>query len=190
MESSGSSAGKSDSPHQDHPPLEEIQILGVLSDTHDKPDATAAGIATLRAAGAQFLLHCGDVGGQRILDLLAGIPCAFVWGNNDFDRTSLAEYAAHLGIQCCDDFAELSIGHKKIAVTHGDNPKLIHYATDPENKFDYLFVGHTHVPATHRINNTQVINPGALHRAANKTVAIIDLPKNTTRHLRVNPISK
>ena len=55
-------------------------VLGVLSDTHDNVAAAAAGIAALRAAGAQFLIHCGDVGGERILDLLAGHPQRFRLG--------------------------------------------------------------------------------------------------------------
>ena len=179
MESSGSSGGTSDKP------LNEIQILGVLSDTHDRADAAAAGIATLRAAGAEFFIHCGDVGGERILDLLAGIPCIFVWGNNDYDRKSLARYARELRIQCGDDFAELQIGGKKIAVTHGDNPNLIRNAITPEKKFDYLFVGHTHVRANERIGQVRMVNPGALHRAATKTVAVVDLKTDSVRHLAV-----
>jgi uncharacterized protein len=179
MESSGSSGGTSDRS------LDAIRILGVLSDTHDRADAAAAGIATLRAAGAEFFIHCGDVGSERILDLLAGIPCVFVWGNNDCDRKSLGRYARELGIRSGDDFAELKIGGKKIAVTHGDNPSLISHATDEANGFDYLFIGHSHVPANQRIGRVRMINPGALHRAATKTVAVIDLKTDSVRHIAV-----
>ena len=66
-----------------------IMIVGILSDTHDRIDATAAAVKTLTANGAEFLIHCGDVGSDPILDQLAGIPSAFVWGNNDFDRRGL-----------------------------------------------------------------------------------------------------
>src|SRR5690348_8579677 len=61
-------------------------LLGILSDTHGRRDASKAGIELLRARGAKYLIHCGDVGGEDILDLLAGDdpPSAFVWGNNDF----------------------------------------------------------------------------------------------------------
>ena len=179
MESSGSSGGVSDRS------LSEIRLLGVLSDTHDRADAAAAGIATLRAAGAEFFIHCGDVGSERIFDLLAGIPCVFVWGNNDYDRKSLGRYARELKIQCGDDFAELAIGGKKIAVTHGDNPSLIRRATAQENGFDYLFVGHSHVPTDRRIGRVRMINPGALHRAATKTVALVDLKTDSLHHLAV-----
>ena len=170
--------------HQ-HKPLEDITLLGVLSDTHDHPDAAAAGIQTLRAAGAQFLIHCGDVGRERILDLLTGIPAAFVWGNTDYDHGSLTQYAADLGIQCANDFADLKFANKKIAVTHGDNPKLIQHAINPTSKFDYLFVGHTHIPTDQRLGHIRIINPGALHRTTKKTVAIVDLKTGTVRHLIV-----
>jgi putative phosphoesterase len=180
MESSASSATRSGDP-----PLDNITLLGILSDTHDRPDVARAGIQTLRAAGAQYLIHCGDVGGEQILDLLAGIPTTFVWGNNDYDRKSLTTYARDLGLHCAGDFAELQIANKEIAVTHGDNPKLIERATNPENHFDYLFLGHTHIPAHQRLSDLQIINPGALHRAARKSVALLDLKSDALRHITV-----
>jgi putative phosphoesterase len=180
MESSDSSAIRSDNAD-----VQDITLLGVLSDTHDRADAAAAGIQTLRAAGAQYLIHCGDVGGEQILDLLVGIPTTFVWGNNDYDRKSLAAYAKDLGIECAGDFAELKLGHRKIAVTHGDNPHFIQRATDPNSKFDYLFLGHSHIPAARRSGQIHIINPGALHRALKKTVAVVDLKNDTVRHVTV-----
>ncbi|MGD0464508.1 MAG: metallophosphoesterase family protein [Tepidisphaeraceae bacterium] len=175
MESSISSATTLPSP----------TLLGVLSDTHDRADAAAAGIATLRAAGAQFLIHCGDVGGEAILDLLAGNPCAFVWGNTDYDRASLNRYAAEIGLQAGGDFVDLEFGGKKIAVTHGDNPKLIRKAMAEDPRYDYLFLGHSHIPCDQRVGRLRIVNPGALHRTAKKTVALIDLSGDVVRHLDV-----
>jgi uncharacterized protein len=160
-------------------------LLGVLSDTHDNVPAAVAGIATLRAAGAQSLIHCGDVGGERILDLLAGMSSAFVWGNNDFDRPSLKRYAGDLGIQCCDDFGSLEFAGKKVAVTHGDNLKLLREAVEGNWHYDYIFVGHTHIPADQRHGPVRIVNPGALYRASRKTVALVDLEKDIIRFLTV-----
>jgi hypothetical protein len=105
-----------------------------------------------------------------------------VWGNNDWDRASLSRYAAELGLQCHNDFADLEFSGKKIAVTHGDDPKLIHRAMDG-SQYDYLFLGHTHIPANQKSGRLRIVNPGALHRAAKKTVAIVDLANDTVRHL-------
>jgi putative phosphoesterase len=98
--------------------------IGILSDTHDKADMAAAAIKLLRKAGAEFYIHCGDVGGQRVLDELAGLPVALVWGNNDFDRRALTKYGERLGIDIHDRLAELQLGGKKFAVTHGDDGSL------------------------------------------------------------------
>jgi hypothetical protein len=171
MESSGSSA--------------DATVLGILSDTHGRIPAAAAGIAILRAAGAELLIHCGDVGGEGVLDLLAGIPSVFVWGNCDFDRASLALYAKQIGVRCAGDFADLRLAGKRIAVTHGDNPRLLREITGAAAAYDYLFLGHSHVADDDRLGRPRIVNPGALHRVARKTVAVVDLKAETVRHLAV-----
>jgi hypothetical protein len=160
-------------------------ILGILSDTHDHPDAMAAAMKLLRDAGAEFFIHCGDVGGERILDLLAGVPALFVWGNTDYDRADLARYAADLGIDCRGTFADLELAGKKIAVTHGDDTRLMQRLVAAA-QYDYLFHGHTHVLSDRRVGPMRIINPGALHRAPRKTVARVDLTRDTVQHLTVN----
>lgn len=161
--------------------------LGILSDTHGRADSTATGINILRAAGAEFLIHCGDVGGENILDLLAGFPCTFVWGNCDFDRPLMAEYARALGIDCAGEMASLEMSGKRIAVTHGDDSKLLRRIIEDEAGYDYLFVGHTHVAGEQRNGKLRIVNPGALQRAARKTVALVDLKTDTVRHIEVRP---
>jgi hypothetical protein len=159
-------------------------LIGILSDTHDRVDAAAAGLKVLRGAGAEFFIHCGDVGGERVLDLLAGAPTVFVWGNNDHSLTRLGQYANDLGLDCRGEFGELEIEGKKIAITHGDNPKLIRRATEP-GKFDYLLMGHTHIRCDQRVGSLRIINPGALHRASPKSVAVLDPAKDILRSLVV-----
>src|SRR5581483_9050143 len=147
--------------------------IGILSDSHDRPEALALAVRTLTANGAEFLIHCGDVGSESMLDHLAGIPSAFVWGNNDFDRRGLERYAENLGIRCLGNFGELELGGKRFAVLHGDDERLKQKLLAEQN-FDYLLQGHTHVRADTRVGKTRCINPGALHRAREKTVAILD----------------
>jgi hypothetical protein len=144
-----------------------------------------AAIDVLRQHGAEFFIHCGDVGTERVLDHLAGLPAAFVWGNNDWDRTSLEEYARSLGINCQGDMADLTLAGKRIAVIHGDDftlrKKLL-----LKQEHDYLFLGHTHVRSDDRIGKTRVINPGALYRAREKTVALLDTENDKLRFLIVD----
>ena len=37
-------------------------IIGILSDTHDHPDAMRQALRVLQDAGAEFFAHCGDIG--------------------------------------------------------------------------------------------------------------------------------
>jgi uncharacterized protein len=160
-------------------------IVGILSDTHGKLAATQAGLAALKQAGAEFFIHCGDVGGKQIFDLFAGLPMAFVWGNCDFDRGSLQKYAVGLGLEYHDDPADLTLDGKRIAVTHGDHAEIFQKLLS-ERKHDYLFHGHTHVARDQKLNGMRVINPGALHRSARPTVAVLDTQTGQVRLIPVN----
>ena len=164
-------------------------IIGILSDTHDHADAMAAGLSALAAAGAQFYVHCGDIGSQRCIDLLAGLKVAFVFGNTDFDRVALARYAQTIGVPCYGNFADLDLGGKKIAVTHGDDFRLKQRVL-ANQQHDYLLLGHTHVRADERIGRTRLINPGALHRATTKTVATLDTASDGLHFITVSLLPK
>ena len=159
-------------------------LIGILSDTHDKADAARAAVAVLKQHGAEFYIHCGDVGSEHVLDQLAGLPAAFIWGNNDYDHASLEEYARSLGIACHGAMADLTLGGKRIAVIHGDDFALKKKLLEKQ-EHDYLFQGHTHVRHEERVGKTRVINPGALHRAREKTVALLDTETDKLRFLLV-----
>lgn len=160
--------------------------LGILSDSHGKTDLTRQAVALLQQAGAEFFVHCGDVGGQAVLDHLAGLPSAFVWGNGDFDRGNLESYGQKLGITCLGSFGQLSFDGKTLAVLHGDDAKLKARLL-ADQQYDYLLQGHTHVRHEQRIGRTLLINPGALHRATPKTVALLDIAVGQVRFLTVQP---
>jgi len=159
-------------------------IIGILSDTHDRADWMAAGLRILQEHAAEFFIHCGDIGGEECIDLLAGLPSAFVFGNTDFDRAGLARYAASIEVACYGNFASLELGGKKIAVIHGDDYKLKQRLLAAADH-DYLLQGHTHVRADERIGGTRIINPGALHRAAIKTVVTLDTAADTVTPFEV-----
>lgn len=155
-------------------------IVGILSDTHDRVDAARAAVELLRRAGAEYFVHCGDVGSELVLDVLAGLPSAFVFGNTDWDRRGLERYAAQLNVSCLGDAGELDLGGKVFNVQHGDNARSMRAALDAQ-RFDYLLHGHTHAVRDERVGRTRIINPGALHRAREKTVALLDTVKDEVR---------
>jgi len=145
----------------------------------------AAGMKVLAEAGAEFYIHTGDVGSSEVIDHLAGTKCAFVFGNNDWDRMDLSRYAERLEVQCFGNFADLTLDEKRIAVIHGDDYRLKQKILS-EQSFDYLIQGHTHVRKDERVGKVRIVNPGALHRASPKTVATLDL---TSDQLRFHVVS-
>jgi putative phosphoesterase len=159
-------------------------LIGILGDTHDRADTAAAAIALLRARGAEFFIHCGDVGGEGVLDQLAGLPAAFVLGNTDWDQDGLARYAQNVGVACHGRFASLELGGKLFAVMHGDDAHLRQRIL-AEQRHDYLLQGHTHVALDERVGRTRIINPGALQRARRKTVALLETERDLLTFLEV-----
>jgi uncharacterized protein len=159
-------------------------LLGILGDTHGKVHTARTGLKILQQAGAECYFHTGDVG-HGVLDLLAGLKCWFVFGNNDFDRASMRAESKITGVVCLDTFGIVELAGKKIAMTHGDEPHLIRRATT-DDSIDYLFTGHTHVRNDERVGKKlRWINPGALHRAPVKTVVTLDTETDLLRVLDV-----
>ena len=160
-------------------------LIGVLSDTHDRIAAMAEGVRVLRQRGAEFLIHCGDVGSIHVLDHLAGFPACFVWGNTDWDRIGLQRYASTIGVQCFGGFGELNLGGKQIALLHGDDAKLKQKLLS-DQRHDYLLQGHSHIREDRKIGRVRIVNPGALHRANPKTVALIDTTTEAVDFLEID----
>lgn len=158
--------------------------IGILSDTHGQQERTRAAIQLLRDSGAQYYLHCGDVGGHMILDLLAGLPAAYVWGNCDYSRGELDRYATALGIRCFGSMGRLELGGKQVVFLHGDNPRDF-ARLFMEDSCHYVCYGHTHAMEDRREGRMHVINPGALYRVARKTVALLDTDTDKVSFLDV-----
>jgi uncharacterized protein len=161
-------------------------LLGILSDTHDRYAITGRAVRALQARKAEFFIHCGDVTAPRMLDHLAGLRAAFVFGNCDWDRQALASYAESIVFPASSTFADLELAGKTIAVTHGDDRDKLDDAI-ASGRYDYVFHGHTHVRRDERVGRrTRVINPGALHRAATKTVALLDTATDALEYLTIS----
>jgi putative phosphoesterase len=160
-------------------------LIALLSDTHDRTDPMCKAVQLLQSRGAEFFIHCGDVGSPIVLDHLAGLKAAFVWGNCDFDRLGLQRYAQSLSIQCHGNFGDFELAGKRLALTHGDDATLKRRILS-EQRHDYFFQGHTHVPQDARIGRIHLINPGALHRANPKTCALLNTEKDSVEFLKID----
>lgn len=157
--------------------------VGILSDTHDHLKRTARAVARLREEGAEVLIHCGDLTGPDVVHECGLLPSYYVFGNNDFDGPALRSAMGAVGGVCLERGGEIELAGKRIAVTHGDSAREARrlLAGVP----DYFLYGHTHVPFDGE-GRPRHINPGALHRAAEWTVAVLDLSNDRLEFFRIS----
>lgn len=148
--------------------------VGLLSDTHGYDDTARAGASILRDNGAELLLHLGDLGSTEVLDALAemSLPVRVVFGNTDHDTRRMTEHAATLGVTVDHPMGWIELPGGDLVFLHGDNPDDVRTALAA--KVRYLCHGHTHIRLDGRRGKTRVINPGALHRAREYSVALLD----------------
>lgn len=141
-------------------------LIGLISDTHGlmRPEALQA------LAGADAILHAGDVGGAEVLEALRTIaPVHAVRGNVDLNDGTLAASLA------------LELSGVRVHVTHGHqlgspSPEALaaRYAAD------VIVFGHTHTAIVRNVNGTLVVNPGAAGPRRFKlqpSVALLQLPE-------------
>jgi len=161
--------------------------IGLLSDSHGRALTTRRAVQILLEAGAQVLLHMGDIGSMEVIDQLVvpadesgkAIDVHLVFGNVDWDRQPMGRYAQHLGITVSDPVGTLDLpaenaseSPRQLIFLHGDDTQAMVSALAA--KPAYLCHGHSHQARNDREGATRIINPGALFRAQNYTVAILD----------------
>jgi putative phosphoesterase len=160
-------------------------ILGILSDTHDELARTERAVRMLCDAGAEALVHCGDLASPPIVRACACLPLYFVLGNHDADAVpELRQAASECGATCLGWGGTIELGGKRVGVVHG------HLTSDIRRVLaerpDYLLSGHLHAPFDLNDGSVRRINPGALFRADSFTVALLDLGSSGLRFLVVD----
>jgi len=140
----------------------------IVSDSHDRSEPLANAITAAHAAGAEAVIHCGDLIGANTLraSLKLGLPIHVIHGNNLGDMVAIQKLmmksAGNLVYHGMD--ASLELGGRKIFVTH-----YPHYGHGMACTGDYDLVccGHSHIPgvvnqSNIKGGNTILINPGTV----------------------------
>ncbi len=142
--------------------------ISVVSDSQYLAPMLAAAVRAARDAGAQAVVHCGDlIGASTLAPLLGlGLPVHAVHGNNLGDATALyrmcARSAGLLTYHGAD--APQERGGRRIFATH-----YPHYARGIActGDYDIVFCGHSHeasVAAQRTVGGgtTWLVNPGTV----------------------------
>ena len=164
-------------------------LLAVLSDTHGRVAEAVAALTILNARDPGAFLHCGDVGDRRhgpgpVLDALAdaagGRPAFVVPGNADPDPAALRAACEDRGLTFGDPVV-FTLNGVRTCGTHGTRREQQKYAAGGVGggPVDVVCSGHTHRRSweVREVGGRRValLNPGACWRAAERTVAVLDL---------------
>ena len=159
--------------------------IAILSDTHSRYATIEAALQLIEGHKVELLIHCGDIDDAEAVWLFPP-NTHFVFGNCDTDRASIRQAVHGIGATLYEPFGRLEVPGANIAWLHGDDHALMR-EVESSGRFDYLFYGHSHVAAERRVQNTRVINPGALHRVRQKTFLILDVDSGVTETGVVDP---
>ena len=158
--------------------------IGIISDTHGRLSRTRYAVRLLAARGAELLVHCGDWMRPDILAECSALPLYFVFGNNDSDTVSdLRKAAAEYGATCLEWGGEFTVQETRIAVAHGHLTSDLRPLLKAQPQ--YLLSGHSHLHHDWQDGPVRRINPGALHRATEFTVALLDLESRDVEFLTI-----
>lgn len=140
----------------------------IVSDSHDRSDPLVEAIVEAQAAGAQAVIHCGDLIGVNTLraSLKLGIPIHAVHGNNIGDVASLYRTMAKSSglFTYHGQEAVLEFGGRKIFVTHMPNHGHAFACT---GDYDLVCNGHSHMAHIGKQPHVKggecwLVNPGSV----------------------------
>jgi len=160
-----------------------LRVL-VISDTHDNLQAINAFCERIGGEGVDnydLLIHLGDIISPFSLRAIQGlgIKVIGVFGNNDGDRVLLKRFCPELS----GHPMQTDIGGLKALLMHGwggrDVTESMVNALAASGAFDVILYGHTHIADARVINDTLVLNPGALsgYLAERQTYAVLDIER-------------
>ena len=158
--------------------------IGVVSDTHGHVSFTLNAVRVLEGFCLERIIHCGDIGSTSIPGLFSQWPTHYVLGNVDHLSEDLNLALRAAGATLHGRFGHLEIMGRSIAFLHGDDIQLLRKEAT-SGKWDLLCHGHSHVAKQQLVGNTLVLNPGALYRTRQHTIAIVKLPQLEVTSLTV-----
>ena len=158
-----------------------MTLVALVSDTHDNMPLTHAAAAFLRARHPDRVFHLGDITGVETVRAFEGLPVQFLCGNNDVPDV-LAPALDAGGFPPLLPAWTGDIDGIRVGATHGHmRARLLQL----QGACDVVLHGHTHRRRAEHAGGALTINPGALHRATTRTLALLGLPDKTVEFFEV-----
>ncbi len=161
--------------------------IGVLSDTHNNQENLRRALAIFQSQQVSTLIHCGDLTTSQTAGLLTGFKIIHVTGNMARNHGAIRQTLLNLNP---DNFSGPNYSGQidgiEVAVTHGHIPgKLGAFIRD--DRYAFIFHGHTHRRRDERIGQTRIINPGALGgtRYEERSICFVDLANDVVRFMEI-----
>jgi putative phosphoesterase len=140
----------------------------IISDSHDNRELLAAAVRAAKDAGAQVVLHCGDVVAPSTLEVIKpfGLPIHVIHGNNPGDLYMMGHIASKPSslVHYYGQDAGIKLAGRRIFMVH-----YPHYgeAMAKTGDWDLVCCGHDHVADVRSIGNllgteTVLANPGTV----------------------------
>ena len=159
--------------------------IGIISDTHGNVLLAHQAMLVFREFEVERIIHCGDIGSAAVLSQFAGTPIDFVLGNCDWSEADFREIIEPGCVVCHGLFGHITIAETRIAFMHGHD-QLRFDREISSGQWDMLCYGHTHKSALWMgCEQTIVLNPGAFHRVATPSVAVVKLPEREVTHVNL-----
>lgn len=140
----------------------------VVSDSHDRAPMLASAVTAAKEAGAEAVIHCGDlIGAMTLRPLLQiGLPVHVVHGNNLGDIVALSNLCAGSGGLITYHGADIDMqmaGRRLFATHYPHHARGLACTGD----YDIVFCGHSHVASvaqqpTIAGGMAWLVNPGSV----------------------------
>lgn len=151
--------------------------IGVLSDTHDHLSNITTVLAACRERRIETLIHCGDLTSLEMVSHFEGFRVIYTTGNMDFATGTIQKRFKKMRD---DNFVGTvfkgQLNGVPIAVTHSHIDNKLHDLVS-QQRYKWIFHGHTHQRRDEVIHGTRIVNPGALGGLGkeSRSFCIVDL---------------
>lgn len=159
--------------------------VGVISDTHDHVIHIEQIVLKFKELQIDTLLHAGDYCSPFTIPPFQDFNFIGVFGNNDGDHYRLIQKFREIGGEIHNEFHEMEIDGKKIALYHGTR-EPIKEALIGCGKYDLVVSGHNHIPVNEMYGNTLSFNPGTAHGFGKRaTIGVYDTTTAEAEHIEL-----